>query len=310
MLNLKAVKKHGGSHLARGDEADQPAASSRFLLLLIALHHCNLKVDILLIRAVSGMVAAAWRAAARATDWPRLSAERTRLPDANFMALLADTPLAAAARRCYSAQPTDRALCPDGMCAPCCSIEACPESLCFWHAPFACQGMVLLAGATRAARRCYSLPIAQSAGSAPTACVAPCNRLLQKARSLTHAPSACHGTVRCWPSRRWPPPCGAAMVRKLPTIRFAPTTCAVPLHGIVSLLHGGLRCQKRRRRLHALSEHHVRPCLRTATMSARHCIISNNVVYGQSVIGALRCVPQHAVLAAGRAAGRSPAAGC
>lgn len=60
---------------------------------------------------------AAWRAAARASDWPRLSAERPRLPDAAFAALVAGTPLAAAARRCYSAQPDDRALCPDGRCA-------------------------------------------------------------------------------------------------------------------------------------------------------------------------------------------------
>ena len=62
------------------------------------------------------MAAAAWQAAARASDWPRLSAERPRLPDAAFTGLLLGTPLAAAARRCYSEQPGDRALCPDGRC--------------------------------------------------------------------------------------------------------------------------------------------------------------------------------------------------
>lgn len=124
---------------------DRPTC--RIQPLPLGMMYAMRSVDILLIRAVRGMVAAAWRAAARATDWLRLSAERTRLPDADFMALLADTPLAAAARRCYSAQPIDRAFCPDGMCAPCCLTEACPESFCFWHAPFACQGMVLLARA-------------------------------------------------------------------------------------------------------------------------------------------------------------------
>ena len=60
------------------------------------------------------MVAAAWRAAAAASDWGALSAQRTLLPDAAFAALLAGTPLARAARRCYSARADERALCADG----------------------------------------------------------------------------------------------------------------------------------------------------------------------------------------------------
>jgi len=60
------------------------------------------------------MVAAAGRGAPAARDWGALSAQRTRLPDAAFAALLAGTPLARAARRCYSARADERALCADG----------------------------------------------------------------------------------------------------------------------------------------------------------------------------------------------------
>ncbi|KAK9828131.1 hypothetical protein WJX81_008693 [Elliptochloris bilobata] len=75
------------------------------------------------------MVAATWQAAARASDWPRLSAERPRLPDAAFAALLAGTPLAAAARRCYSAQPGDRALSADDRFEDACAPEEAEAAL-------------------------------------------------------------------------------------------------------------------------------------------------------------------------------------
>jgi hypothetical protein len=43
----------------------------------------------------------AWRAAAAATDWAAVGAERTALPDQAFAELLARTAVARAASRCY-----------------------------------------------------------------------------------------------------------------------------------------------------------------------------------------------------------------
>lgn len=63
----------------------------------------HLPID-LLVRVYRGVLEAAWHAALDATDWDALAAERLRLPDERFGALLEGTLVARAAQRCYAGQ--------------------------------------------------------------------------------------------------------------------------------------------------------------------------------------------------------------